>query len=225
MSNFARLALLAVAIVPACDFGPQYCEGDWAAASPEEEPPTPQRRIVAQVLPVESSAVDILFVIDDSRSMTDEQEQLGIWSHELFDVLSTAGELPDLHIGVISSSVSIPDMPECVTSGALHVGGAELQKVRFIRDVAGANGRVRNYTGTLTDTFARIARVGDGGCGFEQPFKAARSALSGTVAGSQGFLRGPPGHGPQPPPRRPGAPARLRRSPPARQGVKRSCRW
>jgi hypothetical protein len=191
MTNFARLGLLAVALGPACNFPPQsqYCEGDWAAAPDEGAPSTTQARTVAQVLPTESSAVDMLFVIDDSLSMTDEQEQLGIWSSELFDVLSASGDLPDLHIAVTSSSVAIPGLPHCETGGDLHVGAAVLQQGRYIRDVAGPSGRERNYSGTLNETFAKMAQVGDGGCGFEQPFKAARLALSGYVPGSEGFLR------------------------------------
>src|SRR5262245_22216935 len=110
-----RLGLFAVTLTAACNFAPQYCEG--VAVSEQDAPPTQEARVVAQVLPTESSAVDILFVIDDSPSMTDEQEQLGIWSKELFDVLSESGELPDLHIGVVSSSVSIPGLPRCTSGG------------------------------------------------------------------------------------------------------------
>lgn len=186
--SFARIGLFAIAMTTACDWGPQYCEGDWAAAPPEAAPPRARAQTVAQVLPTESSAVDILFVIDDSLSMADEQKQLGIWSSKLFEVLGASGELPDLHIAVTSSSVAIPTVTQCVgtTGGSFHVGGAVLQSGRFIRDVAGPSGRERNYSGTLTDTFAKLARVGDSGCGFEQPFKAARLALSNK---SDGFLR------------------------------------
>jgi hypothetical protein len=191
MTSYARIGLFAIAMAAACDLGPQYCEGEWAAVQEEQEPSTPKARIVAQVLPAASTAVDMLFVIDDSLSMMDEQEQLGRWSRELFNVLSASGELPDLHIAVTSSSVSIPGLAQCATGtgGSLHAGGAALQGDRFIRDVAGISGRERNYTGTLTDTFAKMARVGDGGCGFEQPFKAARLALSGHAVGAKGFLR------------------------------------
>lgn len=192
MTSDARIGLFAVAMaamVPACNFGPQYCEGEWAAVPQGEEPSTSQRRIVAQVLPAESSAVDMLFVIDDSLSMKDEQEQLGIWSRELFDLLSVSGVLPDLHIAVTTSSVAIPELTQCQTGGSLHVGGAVLEQGRFLRDVASASGRERNYSGTLTETFAKMALVGDAGCGFEQPFKAARLALSGYRPGAEGFLR------------------------------------
>jgi hypothetical protein len=185
MTPYARVGLVAAAMASACNWQGQYCEGDWAAVPDEHEPPPQQARIVAQVLPAEASAVDMLFVIDDSLSMEDEQEQLGIWSSELFDVLSASGELPDLHIAVTSSSVPIPGHTRCQSGGALHEGAAELKEVRFLRDVAGAAGRERNYTGTLFETFAKMARVGDSGCGFEQPFKAARLALTS----SKGFLR------------------------------------
>lgn len=189
MTSFGPITLCAIAMTQACTFPPQYCEGDWTAAPQEEAPSTPQARVVAQVLPAESTAVDMLFVIDDSISMMDEQEQLGIWSSELFSVLSDSGELPDLHIAVTSSSVAIPGLEQCPRGGgSFHVGGAVLQQGRFIRDVAGPEGRERNYSGTLTETFAKMARVGSAGCGFEQPFKAARLALSGGY-GSEGFRR------------------------------------
>ncbi len=189
MRYAAGIGLFAIAMTTACEFGPQYCEGEWAAVPPEAEPPTPKARTVAQVLPAASSAVDILFVIDDSPSMKDEQAQLGIWSSKLFEVLSASGQMPDLHLAVTSSSVAIPSITQCAATagGSFHVGRALLQKGDlFIRDVAVASGRERNYSFTLTEAFAEMARVGDSGCGMEQPFKAARLALSNKTAG---FLR------------------------------------
>jgi hypothetical protein len=187
MTSSARIGLVAVAMVSACDWSGQYCEGEPVPDDPASS--TSQRQTVAQVLPSASSGVDILFVIDDSLSMADEQRQLGTWSNELFDVLGSSGELPDLHIGVVSSSVAIAGLSQCdYGSGSFHVGNAALEGSKFLVDVSGPSGRVRNYSGTMTDTFAKMALVGDGGCGFEQPFKAARLALSGG-AGSEGFLR------------------------------------
>src|SRR5687767_7196111 len=191
MTSYGRLGLFAIAMSTGCDWGPQYCEGDWAAVPTEAAPAVARAQTVAQVLPVESKAIDILFVIDNSMSMTDEQEQLGIWSREMFAVLSGSGELPDLHIAVTSSSVAIPEHihAQCQTGsgGSFHVGTAVLkERGHFIRDVAGEAGRVRNYEGTLTETFAKMARVGDAGCGMEQPFKAARLALSNKT---EAFLR------------------------------------
>jgi hypothetical protein len=189
MTSYVRIGLVSLALVPGCmALGGEYCEGDWAAAPDEPEPSGRERRIVAQVLPTESTAVDVLFVIDNSLSMRDEQEQLGIWSSELFDVLSPGGELPDLHIAVTSSSLAIAGHRGCESGGGLHAGAA-LTEGLFLRDVAGPSGRERNYTGTLTDAFAEMALVGDEGCGFEQPFEAARLVLSDSAWGAEGFLR------------------------------------
>ncbi len=183
MTSRAWIGVFAIVSGSACEVhtgAAASCDGTWAAATPEAAPPLPSARTVAQILPTESAAIDILFVIDDSRSMTDEQAQLGLWSRELFDLLSGSGELPDLHLAVTSSSVPIPELEQCKTGtgGTFHVGAAPLRGPRFLRDVAGSAGRERNYVGTLTETFAEMARVGDTGCGFEQPFKAARTVLT-----------------------------------------------
>lgn len=188
--SYARAGLFAITMTTACDWGPQYCEGDWAAVPPEAAPAKARAKTVAQVLPADSKAVDILFVIDDSSSMTDEQKQLGVWSNKLFEVLSGTGEPPDLHIAVTSSSIPIPGLAGCTGGygGTFRVGSAELTDGRFLRDVAGPDGRERNYSGSLTDTFAKMAVVGAGGCGYEQPFKAARMALSHSSK-TESFLR------------------------------------
>jgi hypothetical protein len=69
-------------------------------------------------------------------------------------------------------------------------GDCEGPSDRFIRDLAaGGGGRNRNYVGTLEDTFACIALLGESGCGFEQPLESLRRALDGSVAANEGFLR------------------------------------
>jgi hypothetical protein len=163
-----KLAWLALATLAGCaDRGPygdaRTCEG---TVTPVDESPTARSRVVAQVMPTRSANVDILFVIDDSKSMTDEQEQLGIWSSEMFDVIRSTDEPPNLHVGVVSSSVAIPDIEGCEQTGRLQWLASE-------------------DTDDLPAAFAAMARVGDAGCGFEQPFEAARIALDWTP----GFLR------------------------------------
>jgi hypothetical protein len=60
----------------------------------------------------------------------------------------------------------------------------------FLSDIALPDGsRQRNYTGTLTDAFATMAKVGSGGCGFEQPLAAMRAALDPANTANAGFLR------------------------------------
>lgn len=180
--------MFAIALTGCVDWGAgEYCEGDWAAAPAEDPAPATTQARVAQVLSTSTNAVDILFVIDDSSSMTDEQQQLGIWANEMFDVLGTrdGGDLPDLHIGVVSSSVAIAGIKGCEANGGFHAPLA-LGPNKFLVDVAGPNGRERNYTGTLAEAFAGMARVGDTGCGYEQTFEAAKRALS---YGPKDFLR------------------------------------
>jgi hypothetical protein len=145
------------------------------------------------------SAVDILFVVDDSPGMRDEQEGLATSFGRLVDGLRDAdGQLPDLHIGVVSSDVGggpDPDglLPSCAglgDDGQLQVaeGCPPLTDgARFIRDGAGASGeREVNYTGELADQFACMARLGTSGCGFEQHLESMRRALAGA---NDGFLR------------------------------------
>jgi hypothetical protein len=190
----ATLALtLCSSFVPACTLPNEACErGEQTAQQPQDDDGGEQRFVrVAEVLPGASSSIDILFVIDDSISMTDEQDQLGMWANELFGVLSFAGELPDLHVAVISSSLSVPGLKGCTDGGdgRFHIGQADLGGDRFLRDIAGEQDRLRNFAGPLNETFAKMARVGDVGCGYEQPFEATRRALSGEIAGNDGFLR------------------------------------
>jgi len=48
--------------------------------------------------------------------------------------------------------------------------------------------RQTNYTGNLSDVFATMAKLGAGGCGFEQHLEAARHALNNNPANA-GFIR------------------------------------
>jgi MYXO-CTERM domain-containing protein len=150
--------------------------------------------------------VDVLFVVDNSTLMAEEQVKL-IESFQTFqDVLAQLpGGLPDLHIGVVSSNMGAgpvqinncqgdgddgilqvgpyfgdPDVPDCATR----------PEGRFISDIALPDGtRDRNYDGSMADTFACIARLGTNGCGFEQHLGAMRAALSDFTPENAGFLR------------------------------------
>jgi len=144
--------------------------------------------------------LDVLFVVDDSGSMRQEQAALASGFERFTGGLADAdGQLPGLHIGVISSNVGtgavvsggeaclgegddgVLQMPEGCT--ALTDGS------RFIRDVAGASGqRDVNYAGALAEQFSCMAQLGIAGCGFEQHFESMRRAL-GEQELNAGFLR------------------------------------
>ncbi len=144
--------------------------------------------------------LDILFVIDDSLSMQDEQESLRANFSRLIGVLeSLDGGLPNVQIGVIT-----PNLGTSAIDGtmATTIGGCAAQGEagtlraqagngpRFLRDVADSSGgRVRNYPGTLAEAFASLATVGTAGCGIEQHLEAAKRALDGTNPLNAGFLR------------------------------------
>jgi len=143
--------------------------------------------------------LDLLFVIDDSGSMEDEQVSLANNFHRFVDVLENIeGGLPNIHIGVVSTDVGAGpyDIAGCDGSGddgrllASAHGNCQPPGDAFISDIALADGsRVRNYTGDLADTFACIAQLGSSGCGFEQPLEAMKRALDGSNRENDGFLR------------------------------------
>ncbi len=148
------------------------------------------------------TGADILFVVDNSGAMGDEQDALfdsiGGFIAEL--EAQAAGELPSLHVGVVSTNLGIGGFPisGCVGDGdgailqsAPRVDGCSPPSNRFIIDVPdGLGGRTRNYAaGTLVEAISCIGRLGESGCGFEQPLQAMHRALDGTVAENAGFLR------------------------------------
>jgi hypothetical protein len=159
-----------------------------------------QRSVETKLVPaIPNRDVDILFVIDNSGSMAEEQASLRANFAKFMDVLATIeGGIPNVHIGVTTSNLgqSASDGvgaagfgTQCAgkgDDGALR-GGAQING-RFIVDEEGSVGtRKRNYSGTLADAFASIADVGTGGCGIEQHMAAAQRALVNPV--NAGFLR------------------------------------
>jgi hypothetical protein len=145
------------------------------------------------------SKLDVVFVIDDSASITDDQGALVEAARtELFPQLRTmSGELPDLHLAIVSSSLHVLGIGGCSSgpNGQFVIGpqwdeGAPCTAVSgtYLTDQPdGSGGRTTNYTGTLDDAFACMATIGDRGCGVEQPLEALRRALQDPS--SDGFLR------------------------------------
>lgn len=141
--------------------------------------------------------IDILFVIDDSRSMEREQDEIVENFHRMIEVLEGLPTgLPSIHLGVISTDVGAgescgaPDVDPGVLRNAPMISGCTPPTDRWISDVADDSGaRIRNYTGDLSDTFSCIARLGTSGCGFEQPLEAMRTALDPATLENSGFLR------------------------------------
>ncbi len=165
-----------------------------AALTPDAQPP---RRIAQKLVSVRD--LDILFVVDNSGSMAEEQASLAANFVRFINTLrSVDGGLPNLHIGVVSTDVGAGpyNISGCTgdgDNGALQSApraACSPPSDAYIRDVSNpSGGRTTNYSGTLEDTFSCIARLGIDGCGFEQPLESMRRALSGTNAQNTGFLR------------------------------------
>lgn len=162
--------------------------------------------LVATINATVNRNLDLLFVIDDSSSMADKQTNLVNNFPNFINVLNTVvGGLPDVHIGVVTTDMGTKGADDATPgaaigqignggcsgtgkSGALQTSGAPVTGT-FISDIKLTDGtRVKNYTGNLATVFGQMARVGSGGCGFEQPLAAMKAALGNNPANA-GFLR------------------------------------
>lgn len=153
---------------------------------------------------IQPQRLDILFVIDNSISMGEEQEGVAQELTGFIDELRRSGGVrQDFHVGVITTSVYIygrsggflwnhdyPDesgllrpVPRLLEDGGLALdGGLE-------RMLAGDDPK-------LVEKFAHLVHQGTAGSGQETPFEAVNLALLGPAAtisiadgGNQGFLR------------------------------------
>jgi hypothetical protein len=160
--------------------------------------------------------IDILFVVDDSGSMKQEQSSLIRNFPRFVQVLEhIEGGLPNIHLGVISSNLGTSgggggdscsgtgdggsllrgqaDTARC-RAGAIGCSGpcpALTDGSRFIKDIrvsADSGDRAYNYTMTLADQFSCMAELGTRGCGFEQHLESMKRALD-SHPDNGGFLR------------------------------------
>jgi hypothetical protein len=151
-------------------------------------------------IPVEINRdIDILFVIDNSGSMAEEQASLSNNFNRFISVLQNIeGGLPNIHLGVISTDVGAGpfNISGCSGNGdngqlqSAPNGSCTPPSGAFISDIDdGVGGRIKNYTEDLAVTFSCIARLGIDGCGFEQPFESLKRALNGSNPTNAEFLR------------------------------------
>ncbi len=153
---------------------------------------------------IEPQKLDILFVIDNSNSMREEQEAVARELTAFVDQIKKAGGVrQDFNVGVITTAVYQHTIQAGIEFNRTYPTQAgRLQPVPNL----GRDGGVQLGTGTervlsgedvnLVDKFARLVQQGTGGSGQETPFEAVRLALLGDLAkrplaegGNQGFLR------------------------------------
>ena len=132
--------------------------------------------------------VDVVFMVDDSSSMAPLQYKLATSISAYFDVLNgLPGGLPNIHVGIVSSSMgagrnpSIDHCPQGGDQGIFHSKplGTTCAKAslnagqNFLIQVNG----MQNFTGDIADVFSCISSVGEGGCGFEHQLESVLRAL------------------------------------------------
>jgi hypothetical protein len=166
-----------------------------------------QGRVEFKDIPVNiNRRIDVLFVIDNSPSMLDKQNNLKSNFPNFINVLNTIqGGLPDVHLGVVTSDMGTKGAEDSTAgpgigsgpgacagtgdSGNLQTNGSSLVMGTFINDQSNGDGtRTSNYVGDLPSAFSSIASVGVDGCGFEQHLESAKRALNSNSFNS-GFMR------------------------------------
>jgi hypothetical protein len=148
--------------------------------------------------------LDVLFVIDNSNSMREEQDAVARELTAFIDELSKGGGVStDFNIGVITTAVyqqvlfqgtkyyrdypgqagRLQPVPNVLADGGLDIG-------------TGSERLLKGNDPNLIDKFQRLVRVGTSGSGQETPFEAIRLALSPPLIttdlannGNQEFLR------------------------------------
>lgn len=157
-------------------------------------------KVVVRTMENPPSKLDVLFVVDDSISITDDQQALVAATRaQLFPQLEA--EMPDLHVGVVSTSINMFEPSLSGAGGCYSSEGNVLPDGRLLTGSWKGNatcamttapylatdGTVANFTGDLVDAFGCIATIGHDGCGIEQPLEAMRLGL--TLHENAGFLR------------------------------------
>ena len=144
-------------------------------------------------------ALDVLFVVDDSATMVQEQEALAAAFPSFVDALVDTGELVDLHVGFVSSNLGTAPAgtggPGCAGQGddghllAPADCPALTDGAPYVTHRVAPGGEVEsNVTGALAEQLECMARLGTDGCGFEQHLESMKRALE-NQAENDGFLR------------------------------------
>ncbi|MBL8935730.1 MAG: VWA domain-containing protein [Archangium sp.] len=182
------------------------CEGCFGCkTSPlDQTGSTLPRTCKAEAPLIEPQKLDILFVIDNSNSMREEQEAVARELTAFVDEIKKAGGVrQDFNVGVITTSV----YQHSSQNGVVFFREYPTQSGRLqpVPD-RGADGGVVLGTGTerlltgedpeLVDKFSRLVQQGVAGSGQETPFEAVRLALMSDLikkplaeGGNGGFLR------------------------------------
>jgi hypothetical protein len=170
----------------------------WACTSHRLSVPNPDPSVIdTRTFKQEvNHKLDLLFMVDNSQSMEPLQEKMSAQLGNFLDALvdQATGQLPDLHVAVVSSSfgagawggVGGCDSKHPGDDGGRFVQGkgepgsgscAMLHSGAKFLDTGDGAKTHPNYDNDIRDAFKCMALLGDGGCGFESQFKSVYYAL------------------------------------------------
>jgi hypothetical protein len=137
--------------------------------------------------------VDLLFVIDTSGSMADEQINLVNSFPSFIQEIQTQLEGTDgYHIGITTSDLYAFDF-SCPQEGAMVIQTGGIDSSMAVCGPYAEGHRYMTEMDNLNQTFACAGQVGTGGDGNERPMQTMIAALSSTLNGpggcNEGFLR------------------------------------
>ncbi len=161
--------------------------------------------------------VDLLFMVDNSGSMSEEQASLGSELPRLVTVLTTGDRtgngassddfapVKNLHVGVVTCDMGVGgfNVPTCTrnpqfgddgllrTAGNTSVTGCMATYPKFLEYIPGTSPQTPDQFGA---DFRCVAAAGTGGCGFEQQLEAPLKAVTLSTSPTT-FYAGTRGHG------------------------------
>lgn len=138
--------------------------------------------------------VDLLFIVDDSGSMADNQTNLVASFPGFVDSMEEKlGNVESYHVGVVTTDEYIFNAQGCAKHGALvtRTGGQDASNQVCTPFASGK--RFMTNEDNLDSAFACAAKVGDSGYKAEKPMLAMQEALGDSMAGpgqcNEGFKR------------------------------------
>jgi len=139
-------------------------------------------------------AIDFLFVIDNSGSMTVQQQQLlNSFAGFITAIQETLQQVDSYHVGVITSDNYSGNEPGCTTLGDLVTQTAGFQSSNQVCGPFEEGNRFLTEDDDLATEFPCIAQVGTSGSPIEQPVSGLIAALSDAKnqpgGCNDGFLR------------------------------------
>ncbi len=140
-------------------------------------------------------STDILFVIDDSGSMREEQEKVAAQLEGFVAALASGPVENDFRVGVVTTAVTQNFVRSCdPTSDDTELSGypdasGRLQPATLPGDDRDGPTILSYRDDDLVDRFAALVRRGTEGSGQEMGLEAMRLAITGPLGEEQDFLR------------------------------------